>query len=299
MNELLRHSIGEHIVLELTLPDDVWTAHCDANQLENAILNLAINARDAMPHGGRLQIAVANVSGNDPSAFNVLDPNGNFVKITVSDNGSGMSADVQERAFDPFYTTKAVGQGTGLGLSMVYGFARQSGGHCVIDSELGEGTRITLLLPRYEGPVPHAEERPARTARPSLRGEHVLLVEDQAIVRSAITEVLIKQGYAVTQASDGLEGVSAAIAGDPFDLIVTDIGLPGVNGRSLADTVRSRQPQVPILLMTGYDPNGTSATTSLPDGMALLLKPFNVDTLVEQVRQLIEWRHAQLEEARP
>nr|WP_255683010.1 PAS domain S-box protein [Dyella sp. 2HG41-7] len=295
MSELLRHSIGENIALDLTLPDDAWTAHCDTNQLENAILNLVINARDAMPHGGRLRIAVANVDGTDPAALGVLEPNRTFVRITVSDNGSGMPPHVKERAFDPFYTTKSVGQGTGLGLSMVYGFARQSGGHCAIESELGEGTCITVLLPRYEGPTQPAVEKSAIAGQPSTTGEHILLVEDQDVIRTVITEVLVKQGYAVTQASDGLEGVSIAIAGEPFDLIVTDIGLPGINGRSLADTVRGRQPYVPILLMTGYDATATSTTTSLPDGMSLLSKPFNVDSLIEQVRKLIEWRHVQME----
>jgi PAS domain S-box-containing protein len=295
MSELLRQSIGEHISLELALPDDLWPAHCDANQLENAILNLAINARDAMPHGGRLRIEAANVNGDDPAAFNALDPQGSYVKITVADSGTGMPADVKERAFDPFYTTKAVGQGTGLGLSMVYGFARQSGGHCVIDSELGEGTRITVLLPRHVGPMQSSVEQTANVGRPAARGEHILLVEDQSVVRDAITDVLGKLGYTVAQASDGLEGISIALAGEPFDLIITDLGLPGVNGRSLADTVRSRQPHVPVLLMTGYDANAAKSTTDLPAGMALLSKPFNVNSLNEQVRRLIEWRHAQLE----
>ncbi|MFC3652260.1 PAS domain S-box protein [Dyella humi] len=295
MSELLRHSIGEHIALQLALPDDLRPAHCDANQLENAILNLAINARDAMPRGGRLRIEAANVNGDDPAAFTALDPDGSYVKITVADSGAGMPADVKERAFDPFYTTKPVGQGTGLGLSMVYGFTRQSGGHCVIDSELGEGTRITLLLPRYVGPVQPAVEPVANVERPAARGEHILLVEDQGAVRDAITEVLGKLGYVVMQASDGLEGISIALAGKPFDLIITDVGLPGVNGRSLAETVRSRQPNVPVLLMTGYDPSAAHSSLSLPAGMALLSKPFNVDALSEQVRRLIEWRHARLE----
>ena len=294
MSELLRHSIGEQIALELALPEDLWPAHCDANQLENAILNLAINARDAMPHGGRLRIEAANVSGSDPAATNALDPHGSYVKITVADSGAGMPPDVKERAFDPFYTTKPVGQGTGLGLSMVYGFTHQSGGHCVIDSELGEGTRIILLLPRYVGLVEPSVETVASTGRSAVRGEHILLVEDQSVVRDAITEVLTKLGYVVTQASDGLEGVSIAMASHSFDLIITDVGLPGVNGRSLAETVRSGQPHLPVLLMTGYDANAARPSSGLPAGMALLSKPFNVETLSEQVRRLIEWRHTQL-----
>ncbi|WP_404649447.1 PAS domain S-box protein [Dyella flagellata] len=299
MNELLRHSIGEHIALELALPDDLWIAHCDANQLENAILNLAINARDAMPEGGRLRIEASNVNGNDPSAFNVLDPDRHYVKLIVVDSGAGMPADVKERAFDPFYTTKPVGHGTGLGLSMVYGFTRQSGGHCAIESELGEGTRIVLLLPRYVGSVKASVEPVAVMERPAASGEHILLVEDQDAVRSAMAEVLTKLGYAVTEASDGLEGLSIAMAGESFDLIVTDIGLPGVSGRSLADSVRGQQPHVPVLLMTGYDASAAYAAPSLPEGMALLSKPFNVDALGEQVRRLIQWRRAQLETGNP
>ena len=293
MSELLRHSIGEQITLELALPNELWAAHCDANQLENAILNLAINARDAMPQGGRLRIEASNVYGDDPSGFNVLDPETCYVKIVVADSGTGMPLDVKERAFDPFYTTKPVGHGTGLGLSMVYGFVRQSGGHCEIESELGEGTRIILLLPRYVGPAESRAEPVTAAGSPAASGEHILLVEDQDVIRGVITEILTKLGYEVTQASDGLEGLSIAMAAETFDLIITDIGLPGVSGRSLADTVRSRRPHVPVLLITGYDPGAIHTSPSLPAGMALLSKPFNVETLSEQVRRLIEWRHAQ------
>ena len=299
MSELLRHSIGEQITLELALPNELWTAHCDANQLENAILNLAINARDAMLQGGRLRIEASNVYGDDPSSFNVLDPESCYVKIVVADSGTGMPLDVKERAFDPFYTTKPVGQGTGLGLSMVYGFVRQSGGHCEIESELGEGTRIILLLPRYVGPAESRAEPVTAAGSPTASGEHILLVEDQEVIRGVITEVLTKLGYEVTQASDGLEGLSIAMAAETFDLIITDIGLPGVSGRSLADTVRSRRPHVPVLLITGYDPGAIHTSPSLPSGMALLSKPFNVETLSEQVRRLIEWRHAQRDPDHP
>ncbi|RDS82815.1 PAS domain S-box protein [Dyella monticola] len=295
MREMLRHSIGEHIALEFALPEDLWPAHCDANQLENAILNLAINARDAMPHGGRLCIEASNVTGEDPDAFNVLATDGHYVKLSVVDNGTGIPSHIKERVFDPFFTTKPVGQGTGLGLSMVYGFTHQSGGHCVIESELGEGTRISLLLPRYRGPMQAPGEPPASVSGHRARGEHVLLVEDQPMVRDAINEVLSKLGYSVTVASDGLEGLSIAMSAEPFDLIITDIGLPGVNGRSLANSVRSKQPHVPVLLMTGYDTTLTPSSVELPAGMSVLSKPFNVDTLTEEVRQLIEWSRAQRE----
>jgi len=296
MSELLGHSVGEDVALQMSLPDDLWLAHCDANQLENAILNLAINARDAMPRGGQLHIEAANSNGNGPVA-DALDADRQYVKITVADSGTGMPAHVKERAFDPFYTTKPVGQGTGLGLSMVYGFTRQSGGDCMIESEPGEGTRIILLLPRYAGLVQAPVQTSASVERRPAHGEHILLVEDQPAIRDAITEVLIKLGYTVTQASDGLEGVSIAMTGQPFDLIITDIGLPGINGRTLADTARDRDVHAPVLLMTGYDSNLSRTATGLPPGMVLLSKPFSVDTLSEQVRRLIEWRRAQLQSA--
>lgn len=294
MSELLRHSIGEHIALDLAVPDDLSPVHCDANQLENAILNLAINARDAMPRGGRLRIEAADIHGDDLPARNVPDPEGHYVKITVTDSGTGMPADVKERAFDPFYTTKPAGQGTGLGLSMVYGFTHQSGGYCAIESEQGEGTRVTLLLPRYTGPAQASVQQNANLERPAVHGERVLLVEDQAAIRNAIYEILTKLGYRVTQASDGLEGVSIIMASAPFDLIISDIGLPGINGRSLAETVRGQHPHVPVLLMTGYDAN-MNATSHLADGMALLSKPFSMNALNEQARKLIQWSHAQRE----
>lgn len=299
MSELLRHSIGEHIALELAVPENLSPVHCDANQLENAILNLVINARDAMPRGGRLRIEATDVHGDDLAAHNVPDPEGHYVKITVTDSGIGMPPDVKERAFDPFYTTKPAGQGTGLGLSMVYGFTHQSGGYCAIESEQGEGTRIILLLPRHAGPAQAPIRQNTHMERHAGQGERILLVEDQAAIRDAIHGILTHLGYTVTQASDGLEGVSIVMASEPFDLIITDIGLPGINGRSLAETVRSQYPHVPVLLMTGYDSNMKSATGKLADGMALLSKPFSVDTLTEQARKLIEWRDAQREAQRP
>lgn len=294
MLELLRHMLGEQITLELKLAPELWAAHCDPNQLESAILNLAINARDAMPHGGRLRIEADNASSRDPESIDPETPAQPYVKILIKDTGTGMSKEVKERAFDPFYTTKSAGEGTGLGLSMVYGFVHQSSGYCVIDSELGEGTTLGLFLPRYQGaaaPVA-APQRSFNTQ--SVHGEHILLVEDEAVIREVITEVLSNLGYVITQAVDGLEGVSIAISDCPIDLVITDIGLPGVNGRSLAEAARERRPDMPVLLITGYDASAANAPLALGAGMALLSKPFTVDKLREQVGKLLEWRRARV-----
>jgi signal transduction histidine kinase/CheY-like chemotaxis protein len=296
MADLLRHTLGEQISLELLLPSDLWCAHCDPNQLESAILNLAINSRDAMSAGGRLRIEVSNAAGLDPESLDPEAPDEPYVKILITDNGKGMTHEVKERAFDPFYTTKPVGEGTGLGLSMVYGFARQSRGYCTLDSEVGEGTSVALFLPRYVGlPVSVAKSPPAACPR-SVQGEHILLVEDEAVIRGVITEVLSNLGYLITQASDGLEGVSIAISDCPIDLVITDIGLPGINGRSLAETARERHPDLPVLLITGYDASVASAPLVLPAGTAILPKPFTVDKLREHVNKLLDWRRSRMPE---
>jgi PAS domain S-box-containing protein len=294
MSELLRHTLGEQITLEMALAGELWSAHCDPNQLESAILNLAINARDAMPNGGRLWIEARNASGRDPEAVDPETPDQPYVKISITDSGIGMSQEIKERAFDPFYTTKPAGEGTGLGLSMVYGFARQSSGYCAIDSTLGEGTSVLLYLPRFVGqPEPLVESPPPPDMRFS-QGEHILLVEDESVIRGVITEVLTNLGYVITQAADGLEGVSIALSDCPIDLIVTDIGLPGINGRSLAETARDRHPVLPVLLITGYDASAASDPLVLSPGTAILSKPFTVEKLRGQVNKLLEWRRSRL-----
>ena len=298
MTELLRHTLGEQVSLELGLSGELWAAHCDPNQLENAILNLAINARDAMPGGGRLRIDADNALDRDPEDPHADAPNQSYVRITITDTGIGMSDEVKRRAFDPFYTTKPTGEGTGLGLSMVYGFARQSRGYCTIESERGEGTTVRLYLPRYIGELQQAQA-PERTNKPRfVQGEHILLVEDEPVIRGVITEVLANLGYVITQATDGLEGVSIAVSDYPIDLIITDIGLPGVNGRSVAETARERRPGLPVLLITGYDAYADSQPLDASPGTALLTKPFTVDKLREQVSRLLEWRRAQMPQAR-
>jgi PAS domain S-box-containing protein len=294
MTELLRHTLGEQIALEVHLPQELWSAHCDPNQLENAILNLAINARDAMPNGGRLRIDADNTREHDPENADPDASAQSYVCVAITDTGTGMSREVIRRAFDPFYTTKRTGEGTGLGLSMVYGFARQSHGYCTIESELGEGTSVKLFLPRYTGQALVAPAPQRATPAHFVQGEHILVVEDEPAIRGVITEVLSNLGYIITQAMDGLEGVSIAVSDHPIDLIVTDIGLPGVSGRTVAETARERRPGLPVLLITGYDPSADSAPLQLSEGTALLSKPFSVDKLREQVGRLLEWRRAQL-----
>jgi PAS domain S-box-containing protein len=284
MTELLRHTLGEQISLDVLLPDDLWSAHCDANQLENAILNLTINARDAMPEGGRFRIEARNASGRDPERFDPETPDQPYVEIAVTDSGMGMTKEIRERAFDPFYTTKPTGEGTGLGLSMVYGFARQS----------LEGTSVQLYLPRYLGESPPMTTSPPAADPRFIQGEHILLVEDEKVIRDVITEVLSNLGFLITQATDGLEGVSIAISDCPIDLIITDIGLPGINGRSLAHSARERHPDLPILLITGYDASAASDPLVLEAGTAILSKPFTVEKLREQVSRLLEWRRARV-----
>ena len=292
MTELLRHTLGEQVSLEVNLPQDLWAAHCDPNQLESAILNLAINARDAMPSGGRLRIDAENAPDYNPENADPGASDLSFVRIAITDTGIGMSREVARRAFDPFYTTKRTGEGTGLGLSMVYGFARQSHGYCTIESELGEGTSVKLLLPRYAGQAQIAPTPQRVSPAHFVQGEHILVVEDEPAIRAVITEVLSNLGYIITQAMDGLEGVSIAVSDHPIDLIVTDIGLPGVSGRTVAETARERRPGLPVLLITGYDPSASSAPLQLSEGTALLSKPFSVDKLREQVGRLLQWRRA-------
>ncbi|TAK73643.1 MAG: PAS domain S-box protein [Aquabacterium sp.] len=289
MEDLLRRTLGEHVALELVLAAGLWVTLCDPNQLENAILNLAINARDAMPQGGRLTIETCNTHLDSAYALSHggLEP-GQYVCISVTDTGVGMTADVVERAFDPFFTTKPMGQGTGLGLSMIYGFARQSEGACRIYSEPGRGTTVKLYLPRnHAGEAVEAQtaERPA--AQPVEASEVVLVVEDEEIVRALILEVLAELGYRALEAADGPSGLALLEAEGRIDLLVTDIGLPGLNGRQMVDAARHRRPDLQVLFMTGYAENAAIANGFLEPGMAMITKPFSMDTLAARMQDMI------------
>ena len=293
MEELLRRTIGEGVQLEIVTAGGLWQTLCDPHQLESAVLNLAINARDAMPNGGKLTIETCNAHLDSAYIAKERDvAPGQYVCICVTDTGSGMTKDTIEKAFEPFFTTKPIGQGTGLGLSMIYGFARQSEGYARIYSEAGEGTTVKLYLPRYFGEAEDSEE-----AHDALTDDHraeagevVLVVEDETAVRDLVIDVLEELGYRAIEAVDGPSGLKLLQSKLRIDLLVTDIGLPGLNGRQLADAAREHRPDLKILFMTGYAENATIANGFLDPGMAMITKPFAIEALVTRIRDMIEKR---------
>ncbi|MFC5437879.1 PAS domain S-box protein [Rhodanobacter umsongensis] len=294
MEDLIQRTIGEQIKVEFEPAADLWLTLCDANQLESAVLNLSINARDAMPEGGRLTIRSRNVDIDEVKAVRWQDaPAGQYVCIEVTDTGIGMPPEVVERAFDPFFTTKPQGQGTGLGLSMVYGFGRQSNGHCDIRSAPGKGSTIRLYLPRYIAEAGHREEvpAPAPPAAAAGRGEVVLVVEDETVVRQVIVEVLHQLGYGALEAADAEAGLELLRSSEPIALLVSDVGLPGMNGRELADAALGLRPGLRVLLMTGYASEAAMASGFAAPGMELITKPFAVEALARRMREMIELAH--------
>ncbi|NVZ64856.1 PAS domain S-box protein [Pseudomonas gingeri] len=289
MEDLVRRTVGPSIQLETTLSDRLWTTLVDQNQLENSLLNLCINARDAMPDGGRLAIETANITLTSASALALELPPGGYVYLSVADSGSGMSADVLGKAFDPFFTTKPLGSGTGLGLSMVYGFALQSGGQVRINSQPGSGTQVRLYLPRHfaEADAPQAPDSPP-PALQAIAGETVLVVDDEPQVRMLEVELLEERGYKVLEASDGVEGLKILQSPIRIDLLVSDVGLPGgMNGRQLAELARRTRPGLKVLFVTGYAESSVIGDGDLAPGMQVMAKPFALDDLAGRVRQLI------------
>jgi PAS domain S-box-containing protein len=287
LEDLLRRTIGETIDLRIAASDDLWSTLCDPNQLESALLNLAINARDAMPDGGRLTIATTNARLDSIAAGTPALSPGDYVCITVADTGVGMSAEVAGRAFDPFFTTKPIGQGTGLGLSMIYGFARQSNGHVTIESKIGRGTSIRLYLPRHHGEIalrPHASTRQAEYAA---SGETVLVIEDEPVVRGVVLEMLVGNGYRALEAIDGPAGLKILSSDQRIDLLITDVGLPGMNGRQVADHAREIRPELKILFITGYAESVAISDGFLQPGMELITKPFDLDHLAWRIQGMI------------
>jgi hypothetical protein len=260
---------------------------CDPNQLESALLNLAINARDAMPDGGHLIIATTNVHLDDATAAETpaLSP-GDYICVDVTDTGEGMSAEVVARAFDPFFTTKPIGQGTGLGLSMIYGFARQSHGHVTIDSQLGRGTSVKLYLPRRHGDIAAQHTSAAQATEHAATGETVLVIEDEPVVRGVILEMLEDQGYRTLGAVDGPSGLRILRANSRIDLLVTDVGLPGMNGRQLVDQARKSRPDLKVLFITGYAESAALSNGFLQPGMEMITKPFDLDHLSRRIRAM-------------
>ena len=289
MEELIRRTVGPQITLEVVTAVGLWSALIDASQLESALLNLCINARDAMPEGGRITIETANKWLDDHAAKERDLPPGQYLSLCVTDTGSGMTPDVIARAFDPFFTTKPIGQGTGLGLSMVYGFVRQSGGQVRIYSEVGCGTTMCLYLPRHYGSSSEIPTITAPTASARVpTGKTVLIVDDEPSVRMLVTEVLDDLGYSPIEASDGPAGLRILESEAAIDLLISDVGLPGgINGRQLADAARITRPELKVLFITGYAENAIIGSGHLAPGMRVLTKPFVVETLANRIQDMI------------
>jgi PAS domain S-box-containing protein len=285
MADLVRRTMGPAITVEFLATGAMWATLVDRNQLENALLNLCLNARDAMPHGGRLTIETASVALDAPAAQERGLAPGQYVKLCVSDTGEGMSRDVVQRAFEPFFTTKPLGMGTGLGLSMIYGFVRQSGGQPHIASMPGIGTKVSLYLPRHAGQAELAHQTDPAFAKPPLsQGKTVLVVDDEATLRMLMTDILLDEGHVPIEAGDGAAALKVLRSDVAIDLLVTDIGLPGgMNGRQVADAARMLRPALKVLFITGY----AETAVKLDAGMHLLRKPFAMETLVGKMRGLM------------
>ncbi|NBB36842.1 response regulator [Pseudomonas kielensis] len=288
MGELLQRSINESIQLNMQLHDPLWVAEADPNQLESALLNLVLNARDAMPDGGTL--AVKTFNQHLDTAFTEAHGNlqaGDYVVLSVVDNGCGMPQATISRAFDPFFTTKPIGQGTGLGLSMIYGFSKQSRGHVTIQSAVGNGTTVNLYLPRFRGDLTQSQPTQVPHAPEAKAGETVLIVEDDPAVRVLVSAVLSELGYAFVEAGDADSAVPILDSEQRIDLLISDVGLPGMNGRQLAEIGRQYRPELKVLFITGYAEHAAVRGGFLDPGMQMITKPFTFDLLTAKVREMI------------
>jgi PAS domain S-box-containing protein len=288
MEDLIRRTMGPTIVVEVIGAGGLWPAKIDAPQLESALLNLCINARDAMPDGGNLTVETANKWLDERAARERDLSPGQYISVCVTDTGTGMTPDVVARAFDPFFTTKPLGQGTGLGLSMIYGFVRQSGGQVRIYSEVGRGTTMCIYFPRFVGPADEIVQIQEETVERGF-GESVLVVDDDATVRMLVAEVLTEQRYHILEAADGPSAIRIVESGARIDLMITDVGLPGgMNGRQVADAARLLRKGLKVLFITGYAENAAIGNGHLDQGMAILTKPFAMSTLGNKVREMLE-----------
>lgn len=291
MQELLRRSAGAQAVLEMALQDNLWAARCDASQLESAVLNLVINARDAMPSGGTITVETGNRTiAGQAGQLAQLEP-GDYVCVRVTDTGTGMDAETASKAFEPFFTTKPSGRGTGLGLSMIYGFVRQSGGHASIESIPGQGTSVSLLLPR--GRCEEALTASSPQDQPSRlvgSGETIFVVEDDPLIRSLVANHLRDAGFDVREAEDGRSGLEALISASDIALLITDLGLPHLNGLQLANSARSVDPEIKVLFMTGYTESDLLPDGPLPSGTKLIAKPFALADLETKIVALLGGR---------
>lgn len=290
MEELIRRTVGPHITVEVVTSVGLWSTFIDAPQLENALLNLCINARDAMPRGGRITIETANrwIDERGSQSRDLIP--GQYLSLCVSDTGTGMSPEVINRAFDPFFTTKPLGQGTGLGLSMVYGFVRQSGGQVRIYSEPDQGTNMCLYLPRHYLGAPEEIESADASESTSVQTERtVMIVDDEPTIRMLVAEVLEDQGYIPIEAGEGASALKVLESDARIDLLVTDVGLPGgMNGRQLADAARIIRPDLKVLFITGYAENAIIGNGHLDPGMWVLTKPFTMEAFASRIYEMIE-----------
>lgn len=289
MGELLQRSLNESIRLDMQLDEQLWVAEADPNQLESALLNLVLNARDAMPNGGNLVVQTRNrhLDADFTEAYPNLAP-GDYVVLSVQDTGCGMPEAVISRAFDPFFTTKPIGQGTGLGLSMIYGFSKQSRGHVTIDSEVDKGTTVNLYLPRFVGEEIHEPQVATQHAPYAQDGETVLIVEDDPAVRVLVSAVLSELGYAFVEAADANGALPILQSSQRIDLLISDVGLPGMNGRQLAEIGRQVRPDLRVLFITGYAEHAAVRGGFLDPGMQMITKPFTFDLLTAKVREMIQ-----------
>jgi len=289
MSDLLRSTLGEHIQIEAVTAAGLWTIHADLQQLENAILNIALNARDAMPDGGKLTIETANAHLDE--AYARQNPEvqpGQFAMIAITDTGLGMAPDVAARAFDPFFTTKSVGKGTGLGLSQVYGFVKQSQGHIKVYSEPGAGTTVKIYLPRLIGDAREVKRAAAEPMRTGDRSEIILVVEDDSLMRQQTTEALHELGYTVFDCESAANALATLDRVADVKLLFTDVVMPDVNGKKLADEAVRRRPSLKVIFTTGYTANAVVHGGVLDQGVHFISKPFTLDQLAAKVRAVLD-----------
>ncbi len=288
MEEMVRRTVGPEITVEVVAAGGLWNTLVDPNQLENTLLNLCINARDAMPAGGQLTIETGNKWLDAHAVHDSDAPPGQYVTLCVSDTGTGMTPEVIRRAFDPFFTTKPIGMGTGLGLSMIYGFVRQTGGQARIESKPGQGTMVCLHFPRHLGKAETTDEAAEPAEAPRARpGKTVLVVDDEPTVRMLVSDVLEDLGHTVIEAPDGATGLRVLQSDARIDLLVTDVGLPGgMNGRQVADAGQALRPALKVLFITGYAENAVLSHGQLDPGMHVMTKPFAMDALASRIKDL-------------
>jgi signal transduction histidine kinase/ActR/RegA family two-component response regulator len=289
ISDLLRRTLGESVQLETVLAGGLWRTRVDPSQLENAILNLAVNSRDAMPEGGRLTIETGNYYLDEQYASQHVEvPEGQYVLVSITDTGIGMSADTIARAFDPFFSTKGPGKGTGLGLSQVHGFVKQSGGHIKIYSEIGRGTTVKIYLPRFYGAAAEAEVERSEPIKYGNPNEVVLVVEDEERARQVSCQILEELGYTVLEAADAERALQIITARDDISLLFTDIVMPNMNGRELAVEAQRLRPSMTVLYTTGYTKNAIVHNGTVDPGVLLISKPFSLDRLAAMVRRAID-----------